>query len=244
MIPSRMHGRLRYGPMKGLLRLAPLIPLLAMAAASVGRQQAAGAPPLTLSEPSTAPTFDPPPQPPGAKQGAAGGDGEKEDSAWEGPFGAKGSSWVTTGLGVAYDFDDSIDVDVWAGYSNFLIDNVEFRLDLRLFYYAQTGDDAVGANPIMMFRWHFYNETPWSAYVDLGIGVFVSSDLVPDGGTGVGFTPTAGLGVTRLLDESTGMRLDLGLRWNHISNARIEGDVRNPGSDGLMIYAGLMFPLR
>lgn len=151
------------------------------------------------------------------------------------------SKWWTLGAGVAYDFDGSTDIPLRGAYSYFLGDGVEFSLELGGWYFAQEGDDAVGASISTIFRWHFYRKDPWTAYVDAGIGVMGASDEVPDGGTTFNFLPQAGAGVTRRLNDR-GLRLQVGLRWHHISNARSQGDDENPDRDAAMLYGGLIFP--
>lgn len=105
----------------------------------------------------------------------------------------------------------------------------------------------------MIFRWHFwrwdrrvaeYGETYRNTFfADFGIGLLAGFDEVPDGGTGFNFLPRLGVGYTHALTETeAGSRLTLGLRWHHISNARIEGDERNPARDSLMFYAEIQFP--
>ncbi|MBU6412877.1 MAG: acyloxyacyl hydrolase [Planctomycetes bacterium] len=157
------------------------------------------------------------------------------------PFGTEGSEWITVGTGVSHDFQGSAGFDAHVSWSNFIVKDVEFSLELAAWYYAQKKQDALGLNPQMVFRWHFVNNEKWSVFAEAGIGVVASTDNVPDGGTAFNFTPRAGLGFTRLLNDE-GLRLQVGLRWAHISNARIRGDNRNPSRDSAMLYAGLMWP--
>lgn len=156
-------------------------------------------------------------------------------------YGAEGSRWWTIGTGVANDFSDATDLNLFGAYSYFLADDIEFSAELGLWYYAQTGDDTGGINPNMVFRWHFYNDQDWTVYVDGGIGLVFTADDVPPDGTSINFTPRAGLGFTRALDDS-GTRLMVGVRWAHISNARIEGDGENPSRDSVMGYVGVIWP--
>lgn len=156
-------------------------------------------------------------------------------------FGAEGSRWWTIGTGVANDFSDATDFNLFGAYSYFLADDIEFSAELGLWYYAQTGDDTGGINPNMVFRWHFYNDQDWTVYVDAGIGLVFTADDVPPDGTSINFTPRAGLGFTRALDDS-GTRLMVGVRWAHLSNARIEGDGENPSRDSVMGYVGVIWP--
>ncbi len=72
-------------------------------------------------------------------------------------------------------------------------------------------------------------------------GLLFAFDNVPEGGTGFNFLPRLGVGFTKQLDED-GTRLIMGVRWQHLSNGRIEGDERNPSRDSVMVWAGVMFP--
>lgn len=151
------------------------------------------------------------------------------------------SKWWTLGAGVAYDFDGSTDVPLRGAFSYFLGDGVELSFELAGWYFAQEGDDQIGASLSTIFRWHFYRKDPWTVYLDAGIGLLGASGDVPDGGTGFNFLPQAGAGVTRRLNDR-GLRLQVGARWHHISNARIFGDDENPDRDAPMVYGGLIFP--
>lgn len=156
-------------------------------------------------------------------------------------FGDKGSEWWTLGGGVANNFAKATDYNIRAAWSRFIVKDVEFSLELNAWYFDQPGDKAFGINPAFVFRWHIVNRDTWSFYTDLGIGTLFTTDVVPEGGTCFDFTPRAGLGFTRLLDDQ-GDRLQLGARWHHISNARIQGDSGNPSRDGVMFYAAIVFP--
>jgi hypothetical protein len=157
-------------------------------------------------------------------------------------FGSENSQWLTFGAGVAHDFSKANDYNLRFAWSQFLIDDVEFSLEGNLWYFDQKGDNAVGFNPAMVFRWHFINTSRWSVYGDLGVGLLLATEAVPDGGTDIDFTPRAGVGLTYQLSESDPMRLQVGLRWHHISNARFTGDEKNPARDAPMLYAGVMIP--
>lgn len=157
-------------------------------------------------------------------------------------FGTPQSVWVTAGGGLAYDFKDSTDYNIRVAYSVFLVQDVEFSAELNGWYFNQPGDDQLGINPAIVFRWHFVNTGPWTVYTDLGIGILGSTGDVPGGGTSFNFTPRVGVGFTREISEDSGARLQMGLRWHHISNGRIAGDERNPSRDAPMLYAGIQVP--
>ncbi len=156
-------------------------------------------------------------------------------------FGEKGTQWWTVGGGLASNFVDATDFSIRAAWSQFIVKDVEFSLELNAWYFDQPGDNAVGINPAFVFRWHFVKLEGWTAYADVGIGPLFTSDVVPEGGTSFDFMPRVGVGITRVIDDA-GDRLQVGVRWHHISNARIAGDAHNPARDGMMVYVGVMFP--
>jgi len=166
--------------------------------------------------------------------------------AGQGPleYGEAGDTHLSFGSGLGLTFEDepSTDIGGFASYHRFLAHDVEFIAELAVFHYNQLGDNTIGVNPGVNFRWHYVNTGDWSLYADVGIGLLVSPDDVPDGGTSFNFTPRVGVGLTRRLTQS-GLRLITGARWHHVSNARIEGDDRNPDRDGILLYAGLSFPI-
>ncbi len=160
------------------------------------------------------------------------------------PFGLKGQTRLTIGTGVAFDLesdDDSTDFNVNVAWSRFLVDDIEMRLELGTWYFDQESDAAWGLNPNFVLRWHLISKELWSFYADAGMGLLFSSDDVPSEGTSFNFTPRAGVGFTRKIGAH-GQRAELGVRWHHISNARITSDSDNPDRDGVMVYAGFSFP--
>ncbi len=157
-------------------------------------------------------------------------------------FGAEGSWWFSGGAGVADNFNEATDFAVHLGVSYFIADDVEITGELVLWRYDLADDSTFGVNPNLVFRWHFVNERSYSIYADVGIGVLFTTDDVPDNGTSFNFTPRAGLGMTFLVDETRGWRGQVGVRWAHVSNARVQGDDDNPSRDSLMVYAGIIIP--
>lgn len=175
----------------------------------------------------------------------AGASDAPTGSWWRDPgeFTRAGSTWLTVGGGVAPDFSDNTDFNAHLAWSKFLVDDVEFMLELGGWYHNQPHDDAFGLNPNLVFRWHFLKseDLAWTVYADAGIGLLFTTDDVPQGGTHVNLMPRAGAGVTRRITDD-GARLILGVRWHHISNARVNGQDENPSRDAPMFYAGVSFP--
>lgn len=157
----------------------------------------------------------------------------------------QGHTRLTIGSGIAFPLesdDDSTDYNLNVTWSRFIVDDIELRVEAGLWYFDQDEDEAFGFNPNIVFRWHLFEHERLTVYADAGIGVLASSDDVPVGGTSFNLMPRAGGGITYGLGDG-GQRLELGVRWHHISNARFSGDSDNPDRDGVMIYAGFSFPL-
>ncbi|MBA4028535.1 MAG: hypothetical protein C0475_05285 [Planctomyces sp.] len=159
-------------------------------------------------------------------------------------FGDPGPWYVTLGAGSAVDFTDAVDTLGFARFSTFLGKDLEFGFEVGGWFIAQEGPDTGGASLVFDTRYHFWHsrDALWTAFGEAGIGVIWTGRQVPVGGTDVNFLPRAGAGMTYLLDGQ-GTRLTFGLRWHHISNARINGDDRNPSRNGLMGYVGVQLPL-
>lgn len=156
-------------------------------------------------------------------------------------FGVSGTWWWSVGGGVADDFTESTDVNAFVAAHWFIARNVEMAGELGVWSFSQPDEDAYGINPNILLRWHFLNNGRFTLFADIGIGMLFSTDDVPHRGTKFNFTPRVGGGLTcRLFD--TRARLEIGLRWHHVSNARLFGNDDNPGRDAAMIYAGVIFP--
>jgi hypothetical protein len=163
-------------------------------------------------------------------------------------FGHAGSRAWSLGAAYMNDFEENQGGEFSLSYSHFLGDELEFNLELGGWYFNQEGADTEGISTIMNFRWHFWHDDApegkaydWSVFGEASFGLLFAFDNVPDGGTGFNFLPRLGVGFTKQLDED-GTRLIAGLRWQHLSNGRIEGDERNPSRDSVMVWVGLMFP--
>ena len=97
---------------------------------------------------------------------------------------------------------------------------------------------AVGFD--LLVRWHFLHGDAWSVYLDGGVGLIWFQEAFPIMGTRQNFTPQAGFGATVHVCDN--VRLIVGARWHHISNASKKGESQNPGFDGVMVYAGIVIP--
>lgn len=155
-------------------------------------------------------------------------------------FGTPGSWYWSLGAGVGV-IPQSTDVSGNITFGTFLAERFEFNCGLTGWGFLQEGEDALGVNPAFAFRYHMILRERWSLYAEAGIGLLLATDDVPSNGTSFDFTPRAGVGATIALGGSAA-RLDVGVRWQHVSNARITGSDDNPSRDSPMVYAGVIFP--
>jgi lipid A 3-O-deacylase len=147
---------------------------------------------------------------------------------------------LTLSIGVGDEFGRSVDYNLSAAWSRFVVDDLELGVEGALWYFDQDEYPTWGLNSTFFLRWHFVRHETWSLFADPGLGILLSADDVPPGGTTYNFTPRGGVGATfRLTDD---IRLETGLRWTHISNGDIGPPLTNPSRDAAMLYVGVILP--
>lgn len=166
--------------------------------------------------------------------------GDAESTPARKAFGDPGSWYWSVGGGAAFTDNDQ-DYQGYLQFGTFLAEQFEINFGISGWYHDQDGEEAQSANPAFGFRYHFLPKRTVDPYLEAGIGLLFSTDDVPSDGTSFNFTPRAGAGVLIKLGESE-TRLDLGVRWHHISNASIDGGDDNPARDSIMVYAGVVVP--
>lgn len=125
------------------------------------------------------------------------------------------------------------------GLGYHVIDNLSLNLKVGG-YFIDHARNTGGGGMDTLLRWHPLHGRHWSLYLDGGPGFMYSRKTLREPGTQFNFTVQGGMGATyKLTDRLHSMG---GIRWFHISNARIRGKNRNVGFDSPMFYIGLMFP--
>ena len=153
-------------------------------------------------------------------------------------FGDQGTVRGQLGGSIASNFNDINLFRVNGSVSWFVLDGFSVDLELDAGYVNQSeGDDGVGGGAGLMIRWHMVRQPTWSFYGEFGVGMFFSSVDVPVGTSQVKFSPQFGFGFS--FDVAQDLRMMLGARWVHLSNARTTSN--NTGFDGLGLYAMLSF---
>jgi hypothetical protein len=155
-------------------------------------------------------------------------------------FGAIDTQHWMLGSMFGPDLNGHKDISLHGQYTYFLIDDFEVGVEAGVWAMLQN-DDTVGISSSLVMRYHFYQAERWSAFGELGMGMILTGDNAPDDGTSFNLMPRVGAGITYKLFDNSSTRLITGLRWHHISNARIRGEARNPARDAPGLYVGLLF---
>lgn len=130
---------------------------------------------------------------------------------------------VQVGLGYGLAPDLGVHAGVTLGYAHAL----------------RTKDHLVGG-PQVGALWRFAQSGRWSGYLDGLAGAVVHEEPMTDASLRFNFDLQAGVGGGYALGGGTLVRG--GVRWHHLSNARIRGKPRNLGYDGPLLYLGVVVP--
>ena len=104
---------------------------------------------------------------------------------------------------------------------------------------TQQGGDARAGGGDILLRSHWVQIQRLSLFTDVALGFLQASHRVPAGGTFFNFTTQTGIGAT--LELTDNVDLITGLRYFHLSNARLDGPRRNPSINGIEGYLGMMY---
>jgi hypothetical protein len=154
------------------------------------------------------------------------------------PFARGARYWTVTGgtshdssLGRIYLTQFSIDT--------YVADDFAIRMGATLGYAdARQTDGGVQGGPELGFRWHLVNADRFSIYLDGSAATVIHENPMTPESLRFNFDLQAGLGATLQLDDAT--HLHGGVRWHHLSNARVRGKARNLGYDAPLFYLGIM----
>ena len=125
------------------------------------------------------------------------------------------------------------------GVGYYVWENVSLNLEASGFSVDQNGPDSTLADLGILLRQHLFHRGRFSFFVDVGAGLTYATHPTPPGGTYFNFTEETGLGATWQLAGD--LHLIGGVRYFHLSNARIEGPSRNPSINATQGYVGLMW---
>jgi hypothetical protein len=124
------------------------------------------------------------------------------------------------------------------GIGYYLQDNFALGVEFAGFAVQQNGPDSIVSEGAIRLRNHLFNSGRFSLYMDVAGGVSYATARTPAAGTNFNFTIQTGPGVMWQLADH--VHLMGGVRYWHLSNARLEGPLRNPSINALEAYVGVM----
>lgn len=128
------------------------------------------------------------------------------------------------------------------GGGYFAWNDISVNLDAYGYGVFNNSPDTGAIGMSLGLRNHHFHRDRWTIFSDVSGGVFEAFQTdVPPGGTRFNFTLRAGLGGTYEIKDN--LHLIGGVRYFHLSNARIEGHEHNPNLNGVEVYMGLMWEL-
>jgi hypothetical protein len=125
------------------------------------------------------------------------------------------------------------------GVGYYLFDNFAQIIQLATYQMNAEDDHEIAGGINFGLRYHLFRVDRLTFYADVYAGMFYASDEIPVGGTHFNFITRSGFGITYELREN--LHLNLGGRFVHISNARIDGDDRNPSTNGVEGFLGVIW---
>lgn len=155
------------------------------------------------------------------------------------PF-AKGSRYWSVTLGASRDPDLGRIYLTQFSVDHYIHDDLSIRAGLNFGYArADRTDGGVQGGPELGFRWHFISQERFSTFLDGSAAAIIHENPLTEDSLRFNFDLQAGFGATLHFTDDT--HLQAGIRWHHLSNARIRGKSRNLGYDGPLLYGGVMW---
>jgi len=166
--------------------------------------------------------------------------GAQTQPAWEPANFPKGTASLTTYGAFTRNFTGPRTVTgsgtIGVGY--YVWDNVSLNAEFSGFHNDQAGPDANIYALNALLRQHLFHRGRFSLFVDVGGAVSIADARTPPNGTYYNYMEETGVGGTLQLKDD--LHLIGGIRYYHLSNARLEGPTHNPSINGLQGYVGLM----
>jgi hypothetical protein len=127
------------------------------------------------------------------------------------------------------------------GLGYYFIPNNSLSIELTGLTATQDGNDVTGGGANLLLRTNLLNTSAFSGFIDFGPGIVQTNHRFPEGGTDFNFYFKTGFGAEIHLSNRTDLLT--GIRYLHVSNARIDGPARNPSINTIEAYLGVIFKL-
>jgi hypothetical protein len=194
-----------------MIRIPLLSALFALASCAVASAAEPTTDPLTLSAPAAAPA--------------------PLDHRW---------SFEIDGVGMADVTNRHVQMGgARLGIGYYAAEQFAFRAELTSYGVSTSDGDAAAVQGSLGFRHHVYQIGPTSLFIDVDFGLFEAAHRVPSHGTDFNLTFDTGVGLERPIADN--LDLVAGIRYFHLSNARLEGPDRNPSLNGPQAFIGISF---
>lgn len=145
-------------------------------------------------------------------------------------------------LYAGYDYEFSTEPKIGygaVGVSYFVFDELSLGGEARYYRSNQDGPDANIYDLNIILRQYIFRFDRWTIFFDASAGVSEADHRVPPGGTNFNFIEEAGFGATYQVGDH--VYLIGGIRYFHLSNAKLHGADENPSLNGIGGYVGLMW---
>jgi len=124
------------------------------------------------------------------------------------------------------------------GLGHYFFDGVSLNLEGSGYYLDESGAHGAAGSVYGLLRQHLVRRQNYSLFADVGFGIIRADHELPANGTEFNFVFHSGPGLTWRLDDD--LHLLAGGRFFHVSNAKMQGDSRNPSVNGIEGYVGIM----
>lgn len=163
---------------------------------------------------------------------------EPGGGAAQAPF-ARGTRVLTATFGASHDADIGRIRVVQVSAGRYVCNGLAVHIGLNLAYADPAAQpNGIQGGPEVGLRWHVLAGRDWSAYVESSVATVLHEHPLTANSLHFNFDVEGGVGATRRVTDT--VHLMGGLRWHHLSNARVRGESRNLGYDAPMLYGGLM----
>lgn len=127
------------------------------------------------------------------------------------------------------------------GASYYVFDNLSLGVEASGYSTLQDSESGVAFGLAGVLRDHLLHFDRFTLFSDVSFGPAQDSTRIPADGTYFNFITRTGVGLTYELREH--LYLMGGVRYFHLSNAKIEGADRNPSINGIEGFFGLMWTM-
>jgi hypothetical protein len=151
-------------------------------------------------------------------------------------------TWTVTGYGTyakSFTGEEAKIGSASVGVGYYIWNNTSLSAELAGYYDGQPGGDSRIVSGDFLARTHLFHSGRFSFFMDGVAGISYADRRTPHIGTHYNYIIEPGIGATFQLAQN--VHLIGGVRYFHLSNAHLEGPLRNPSINATQAYVGLLF---